>query len=135
MPQTERRLLRLSVLRRGHRQDRAIGQGAHIGWQLGRTHAKLEPRLVLDVEEEPARIPGLPAAWVGRRIAVVGDFQAGIWLGRGVSTVFFGTMPRDFWRAKLSSRTLSQPASNLPLNLSIQALGACCGACAVPGAR
>ena len=29
--------------------------------------------------------------------------------GRGVSTVFFGTIPARFWRARLSSRSLSQP--------------------------
>lgn len=41
----------------------------------------VEPRLLLDVEEEVARIPRLPSEWVGRRIAVVGDFQVGMWWG------------------------------------------------------
>src|SRR3546814_6769010 len=37
--------------------------------------------------------------------------QAGSSAGRGVSTVDPGMMPAFFWRAKLSSRTLSHPWS------------------------
>lgn len=39
----------------------------------------VEPRLVLDVEEQRAAVPGLPPRWVGQRIAVLGDFQVGMW--------------------------------------------------------
>lgn len=39
----------------------------------------IEPRL-LDVEEEEAIIPNLPADWEGQQIAVLGDFQLGMWL-------------------------------------------------------
>lgn len=47
--------------------------------------AFLEPRL-LDVEHESARIPGLPEAWDGRRIAVMSDWQIGLW-GDNESTI------------------------------------------------
>ncbi len=39
----------------------------------------VEPRLI-DREEEVATIPGLPAAWEGRRVAQISDLQVGIWL-------------------------------------------------------
>ncbi|AQQ53908.1 metallophosphoesterase [Planococcus lenghuensis] len=39
----------------------------------------IEPYL-LDVEEEEAAIPNLPAEWEGQEIAVFGDFQVGMWL-------------------------------------------------------
>lgn len=39
----------------------------------------VEPRFYLDVTHETARLPGLPPAWDGRRIAVIGDFQVGMW--------------------------------------------------------
>ena len=42
----------------------------------------------------------------------------GIVLSRGVSSVLAGIQPSCFWRAKISSRSLSQPWSNLPLYLS-----------------
>ena len=41
--------------------------------------AAVEPRLVLDVEEQRAPMPGLPAEWEGRVIAAMGDFQVGMW--------------------------------------------------------
>jgi uncharacterized protein len=40
--------------------------------------ALIEPYL-LDVEEEAAVIPNLPSGWEGRQIAVMGDFQVGMW--------------------------------------------------------
>lgn len=40
----------------------------------------VEPRLMLDTEERTAEIPGLPAAWDGETVAVVADFQVGLWL-------------------------------------------------------
>lgn len=40
----------------------------------------IEPRTILDEEQERAPIPALPAAWEGAEIAVLGDFQLGIWL-------------------------------------------------------
>lgn len=39
----------------------------------------IEPHLI-DRREEIAAIPDLPPAWEGRRIAVVADFQVGMWL-------------------------------------------------------
>lgn len=39
----------------------------------------IEPRLV-DTEEYAVSIANLPAAWDGQRIAVVADFQVGMWL-------------------------------------------------------
>jgi predicted MPP superfamily phosphohydrolase len=47
----------------------------------------VEPRLI-DTEEQAALIPDLPTAWVGQRIAVVADYQVGMW---GANT---GTMRR-----------------------------------------
>ena len=46
-----------------------------------------------------------------------------------------GMTPIFFWRSKVSSRTLSQPWSNLPLYFSMKAFGACSGAWAAPSAR
>ncbi|WP_088005659.1 metallophosphoesterase [Indiicoccus explosivorum] len=45
----------------------------------------IEPRL-LDVEEETAVIPNLPEEWEGQEVAVIGDYQIGMWLDNG-STV------------------------------------------------
>jgi uncharacterized protein len=42
--------------------------------------AAIEPRLILDERSETAPIPGLPPAWEGKEIALVGDFQIGMWL-------------------------------------------------------
>jgi len=42
--------------------------------------AGIEPRLV-DFNEEAAVIPYLPAAWEGRRIALIADLQVGMWFG------------------------------------------------------
>ncbi|WP_232336881.1 metallophosphoesterase [Planococcus lenghuensis] len=39
----------------------------------------IEPQL-LDVEEEEAGIPNLPEEWEGQEIAVLADFQIGMWL-------------------------------------------------------
>lgn len=41
--------------------------------------AGIEPRLIMDVEEETVAIPALPPGWAGRRIAVAGDLQVGMW--------------------------------------------------------
>ncbi len=40
----------------------------------------IEP-YIIDKEPQVAVIPGLPAAWQGQRIAVIGDWQVGMWLG------------------------------------------------------
>lgn len=51
----------------------------------------IEPRLILDTEEEVARIPELPDSWEGQRVGLIADFQVGMWLantgmvGRAVS--------------------------------------------------
>jgi predicted MPP superfamily phosphohydrolase len=47
--------------------------GAILIWGL------LEPYLI-DVEPQVAAIPGLPAAWEGQKVAVIGDWQVGMWL-------------------------------------------------------
>ncbi len=39
----------------------------------------IEP-YTIDTEEEVAQIPNLPAAWQGQRIAVIADWQVGMWL-------------------------------------------------------
>jgi hypothetical protein len=39
----------------------------------------LEPYLI-DTEEEVAEIPGLPASWEGQRVALIADWQIGMWL-------------------------------------------------------
>ncbi len=44
-------------------------------WGVG-----IEPRLI-DVEKEVAVIPRLPPEWHGRQVAVISDFQIGMWLG------------------------------------------------------
>jgi uncharacterized protein len=51
----------------------ALGIFALLAWGVA-----IEPRL-LDTQEEVAAIPGLPAAWVGQRVAVFGDTQVGMW--------------------------------------------------------
>lgn len=42
--------------------------------------AGIEPRLILDEREEVAYIRGLPASWHGREVALLADFQIGMWL-------------------------------------------------------
>ena len=39
----------------------------------------IEPRLILDVEQETAVIPHLPPEWDGQTVAAVADFQIGMW--------------------------------------------------------
>ena len=53
---------------------------------------------------------------------------------RGVSFASAGITPSFFCRAKVSSRTLSQPWSNLPLYFSTHSFFGWCGACVAPGA-
>ncbi|HXG85042.1 MAG TPA: metallophosphoesterase [Pyrinomonadaceae bacterium] len=40
----------------------------------------VEPRLV-DFKEESAVVPDLPKEWEGKRVALIADFQVGMWLG------------------------------------------------------
>lgn len=49
-----------------------------ISWGL------IEP-YVLDVEEHDAKITNLPTDWQGEKIAVVGDFQVGMWLDNTIA--------------------------------------------------
>lgn len=44
----------------------------------------LEPYLI-DTEEEVAEIPNLPNAWEGQRIALISDWQVGMWLDNTVT--------------------------------------------------
>jgi uncharacterized protein len=39
----------------------------------------IEP-YIIDVEKEQAEIPNLPEAWKGEEVAVIGDFQVGMWM-------------------------------------------------------
>lgn len=41
----------------------------------------VEPRYRLDIVQERAIIEGLPAAWRGRRLALIADLQVGMWWG------------------------------------------------------
>jgi predicted MPP superfamily phosphohydrolase len=41
--------------------------------------ALIEPRLLMDKREEKAYVPNLPADWNGKRIALIADFQTGMW--------------------------------------------------------
>ncbi len=34
----------------------------------------------LDIEKEKAAIPNLPSKWEGKKVAVIGDFQVGMWM-------------------------------------------------------
>lgn len=45
-----------------------------LGWAFA------EPRLLLDVQETEATLPDLPDTWVGEEIAVLADFQIGMWM-------------------------------------------------------
>ncbi len=40
----------------------------------------IEPRLI-DLREENAVVPNLPRSWEGKRLALIADFQVGMWLG------------------------------------------------------
>ncbi len=59
--------------------------------------------------------------------------QAGISAGRAVSSASGGITPSSFWRANVSSRSLSQPWSNLPLYFADHSGVTWCGACVAPG--
>ena len=61
--------------------------------------------------------------------------HAGISSGRSVSSASGGITPSSFWRAKLSSRSASQPSSKRPWYLSDHSTGTWCGACVAPGAK
>ena len=41
----------------------------------------IEPRFLLDDVAFEAELPDLPAGWDGKTVALVGDFQIGMWLG------------------------------------------------------
>lgn len=41
----------------------------------------IEPRLLLDDEQFEAELPNLPPGWDGRTVALLADFQVGMWLG------------------------------------------------------
>lgn len=40
----------------------------------------IEPRMLLDVQRQDAQVPHLPAEWEGERVALLADFQVGMWL-------------------------------------------------------
>lgn len=39
----------------------------------------VEPRFLLQTREYEIELPHLPPAWVGRRVALLADFQTGMW--------------------------------------------------------
>lgn len=39
----------------------------------------IEPRVLLNEEEETATIPNLPPSWSGKKVAQISDFQIGLW--------------------------------------------------------
>ena len=41
----------------------------------------IEPRFLLDDEAFEAELPNLPPGWDGKTVALMGDFQIGMWLG------------------------------------------------------
>ena len=43
----------------------------------------VEPRFLLDREEIEAEVPDLPDGWDGQKVALLADFQIGMWLGNG----------------------------------------------------
>ncbi len=45
-----------------------------LAWGVG-----IEPRFLLDVQREEAHVPGLPGPWRGARVAVLADWQVGMW--------------------------------------------------------
>ena len=55
--------------------------------------------------------------------------------GLGASFVPAGTTPAAICRARVSSRILSQPWSNLPFHFWVHDCGTWCGACVAPGAK
>ena len=71
---------------------------------------------------------------MGRRSAGTSS-HAGMPSERSVSSASAGTMPSSFCRAKVSSRSASQPWSYLPSCLAIHSRGTWCGACVAPGAK
>ncbi len=40
----------------------------------------IEPRFILDVQEHEAEVPQLPTEWEGRKVAMLADFQVGMWM-------------------------------------------------------
>ena len=70
-----------------------------------------------------------------RPFAVTCAASAAIVAGRGVSCASCGIQPFALARAKVRSRYLSQPSSNLPLYLSAQSFMTWCGPCDAPGAQ
>lgn len=48
--------------------------------------ALIEPRFLLDTEAFEAQLPDLPPAWEGKQVALLADFQIGMW-GDNVGTV------------------------------------------------
>lgn len=45
-----------------------------LGWGFA------EPRVLMDVQETEAELPDLPESWIGEDVAVLADFQVGMWL-------------------------------------------------------
>ena len=117
--------------------ERALGRGAVVADDV------VDQRVVEDLQVLRARRPAgrrggrcapgsrrRPPSG-GRRPACIFSgmsSQAGISSGRAVSSASAGMTPSFFWRANVSSRSLSQPWSNLPLYFSIHSFGTWCGA-------
>lgn len=52
-----------------------LALGAIVLWGIG-----IEPRLLLDVQRQDAEVLDLPVEWEGETVALLADFQVGMWL-------------------------------------------------------
>ncbi len=59
---------------------RALGVVALFLMLLVAYGVAIEPRLLLDEQAIEAEVPGLPTGWDGQTLALVADFQTGMWL-------------------------------------------------------
>ena len=81
----------------------------------------IEPRLI-DRREEIGEIPGLPAAWEGRRLALLADLQVGIWLANA------DTVRRAIRRVIEAKPALALIAGDFVYHAARDPAGAICGA-------
>ena len=85
------------------------------------------------ISRKPANVS---ACLVKRRFSsAVSAAQSLMASGFGASFVPFGTTPSSSCRANVSSRSRSQPWSNLPFQRAIHSCGTWCGAWVAPGAK
>jgi uncharacterized protein len=96
-----------------------VGLGAlGLAWGVG-----IEPR-ILDRRDETGRVPGLPAQWAGKRLALLADPQVGLPLGN-VDTVrrAVGLVGREQPAACLIAGDFVYNAARAPRRAVAQAVG------------